>query len=183
MAEVGRASNGRLTLRHHDAMKLLIGLICLPLFGTGRLTLDAAEIEAGDQGAARLRAMIEAAPKLPLEPTDLVVKLPEGQELGMVSWLARDPKTGVTWLIQRGDKADPVIAVDKAGRVLRSFGKGLCKIPHAIRLDPEGNVWTVDAGSSTVVKFSPTGERLLQIDVGGLPEPGHRFPRSFPRND
>jgi DNA-binding beta-propeller fold protein YncE len=89
----------------------------------------------------------------------------------MVSWLARDPKTGVTWLIQRGDKADPVIGVGKEGRVLHSFGKGLYRIPHAIRLDPEGNVWTVDARSSTVIKFSPKGERLLQIDVGGLPEP------------
>jgi sugar lactone lactonase YvrE len=87
----------------------------------------------------------------------------------MVSWLARDAKTGVTWLIQRGDKAEPVIAVDKEGRVLRSFGKGLYKIPHAIRLDPEGNVWTVDAGSSTVIKFSPKGKKLLEIDVGGQP--------------
>jgi sugar lactone lactonase YvrE len=67
--------------------------------------------------------------------------------------------------------ADPVIAVDKEGRVLHSFGKGLYKIPHAIRLDPEGNVWTVDAGGSTVIKFSPKGEKLLQIEVGGLPEP------------
>jgi hypothetical protein len=115
--------------------------------------------------------MIEAAPKLPLKQTDLVVHLPEGKELGMVSWIARDPKTDVTWLIQRGDKADPVIAVDREGRVLHSFGKGLYEIPHAIRLDPEGNVWTVDAGSSTILKFSPKGEKLLQIDVGGQPEP------------
>jgi sugar lactone lactonase YvrE len=91
--------------------------------------------------------------------------------LALVSWLARDPRTGVTWLIQRGDKADPVIAVDKEGRVLHSFGKGLYKIPHSIRLDPEGNVWTVDAGGSTVIKFSPKGEKLLQIEVGGLQEP------------
>jgi sugar lactone lactonase YvrE len=83
--------------------------------------------------------------------------------------LARDQKTGVTWLIQRGDKADPVIAVDEEGRVLHSFGKGLYKIPHAIRLDPEGNVWTVDAGTSTLIKFSPRGEKLLQINVGGQP--------------
>jgi streptogramin lyase len=151
--------------------KLLLGLICLPLFAQTRPTPTPAEIEAKAQAAAKLRAMIEAAPKLPLEQTDLAIKLPEGQELGMVSWIARDPQTGVTWLIQRGDKADPVIAVDKDGRVLHSFGKGLYKIPHAIRLDPEGNVWTVDAGSSTVVKFSPTGEKLLQIDVGGQPEP------------
>ncbi|MGA7931791.1 MAG: 6-bladed beta-propeller [Candidatus Sulfotelmatobacter sp.] len=125
--------------------------------------------EASDDGATKLRALIEASPKLPLKQTDLAITLPKGQELGMVSWLVRDAKTGVTWLIQRGGKADPVIAVDKKGRVLRSFGKGLYKIPHAIRLDPEGNVWTVDAGTSTVIKFSPKGEKLLEIDVGGLP--------------
>ena len=61
--------------------------------------------------------------------------------------------------------------VDKEGRVLCSFGKGLYKIPHAIRLDPEGNVWTVDAGSSTVIKFSPKGKKLLEIDVGGQSAP------------
>jgi hypothetical protein len=149
---------------------LLIRLICLPLVVQGGPTLTPADIEARAQEAAKLRAMIETSPKLPLKQTDVAVKLPEGQELGMVSWLARDQKTGVTWLIQRGDKADPIIAVDKESRVLHSFGKGLYKIPHAIRLDPEGNVWTVDAGSSTVIKFSPRGEKLLQIDVGGQPE-------------
>jgi len=133
--------------------------------------LTPAATEARDDGTAKLRVLIQASPKLPLEQTELAIKLPNGQELGMVSWLARDAKTGVTWLIQRGDKANPVIAVDKEGHVLRSFGKGLYKIPHAIRLDPEGNVWTVDAGTSTVIKFSPKGKKLLEIDVGGLPEP------------
>jgi hypothetical protein len=139
--------------------------------------LTPAETEVGDDGAGKLRALIEASPKLPLEQTDLAIRLPKGQELGMVSWLARDAKTGVTWLIQRGDKADPVIAVDKEGRVLRSFGKGLYAIPHAIRLDPEGNVWTVDAGSSTVIKFSPKGKKLLEIDVDGQPERAISPPR------
>ena len=151
--------------------KLLIGLFCLPLFAQSGPTLTPAETEARDDGAVKLRALIEASPKLPLEPTDLALKLPQGQELGMVSWLARDAKTGVTWFIQRGDKADPVMAIDREGRVLHSFGKGLYKIPHTIRLDPEGNVWTVDAGSSTVIKFSPNGKKLLEIDVGGQPEP------------
>jgi DNA-binding beta-propeller fold protein YncE len=137
--------------------KLWFGLVYVAALGLGARAQDG------------LRAKIEAAPKLELVETDLAVKLPEGQELGMVSWVARDAKTGVTWLIQRGDKVDPVIAVDRGGRVVHSFGKGLYKIPHAIRLDPEGNVWTVDAGSSTVIKFSPAGEKLMQIDVGGQP--------------
>src|SRR5438046_9651958 len=105
--------------------KLLLGLICLPFFAQGGLTQTPAKIVARDQDTDKLRTMIEASPKHPLEQTDLVIKLPEGQELGMVSWVARDPKTGVTWLLQRGEKADPVIAVDKEGRVLHSFGKGL----------------------------------------------------------
>lgn len=98
------------------------------------------------------------------------MKLPNSQQFGFVSGLARDPKNGVTWLIQRGDTADPVIAVDKQGQLVHSFGKGLYTIPHSIRLDAEGNVWTVDAGSSRIIKFNPNGEKLLQIDVGGQPE-------------
>jgi streptogramin lyase len=131
---------------------------------------SAAPAESREQTTAKLRAWIAAAPELPLVQTDLAVQLPVGQELGKVSWLARDPKSGVVWMIQRGEKADPVIAVDVQGRVLHSFGKGLYTIPHAIRLDPQGNVWTVDAGSSTVIEYSPQGERLLTIDVGGMPE-------------
>jgi hypothetical protein len=167
-------SNASAKLQHRSAIylrRLLIGLFCLPLFAQGGPTLTPAATEARDDGTAKLRVLIQASPKLPLEQTELAIKLPNGQELGMVSWLARDAKTGVTWLIQRGDKADPVVAVDKEGRVLRSFGKGLYEIPHAIRLDPEGNVWTVDAGSSTVIKFSSKGEKLLEIDVGGQSEP------------
>jgi hypothetical protein len=151
--------------------KRLIGLLCFPLFAWVGPTLTPAETEERDHSSDKIRALIEASPKLPLQQTDLLIKLPKDQKLGMVSWLARDAKTGVTWLIQRGDRANPVIAVNKEGRILRSFGKGLYKIPHAIRLDPEGNVWTVDAGTSTVIKFSPKGEKLLEIDVGGLPEP------------
>lgn len=138
--------------------KLLIVLLCMALFSTGTVSA---------QDSDRLRAMLEAAQELPLEAVDLPVHLPEGQELGMVSWVARDPKTGLMWLLQRGDKADPVIAVDKDGRVVHSFGRGLYGIPHAIRLDPQGNIWTVDAATSTILQFSPEGKKLLQIDAGG----------------
>src|ERR1700732_177717 len=87
--------------------KLLIGLLCLPPFARIGPTLPPAETEARDHSSDKIRALIEASPKLPLQQTDLLIKLPKDQELGMVSWLARDAKTGVTWLIQRGDKANP----------------------------------------------------------------------------
>lgn len=86
----------------------------------------------------------------------------------MVSSIAIDRK-GSVYLLHRGDKADPVIVLDHTGRVLRSWGKGLYKTPHSIRVDPDGNIWTVDAESSVVTKFTPQGTQLLKIEVGEQP--------------
>ena len=112
--------------------------------------------------AAQLRALVEQAPRLALERTEFAIQKPgAGWGLEMVSSVAVD-RNGVIYLLQRGDKADPVIAVNREGRVLRSWGKGLYKIPHSIRIDPSGNVWTVDAASSMVLKF---GECHIQLSI------------------
>lgn len=113
------------------------------------------------QGPAEVAA---GSPQLALERTELAV----AARLEMVSSVAVDSK-GVMYLLQRGANADPVIAVSREGKVLRSWGRGLYKIPHGIRVDPEGNVWTVDADSSMVYKFTPEGRKLLEISVGEQP--------------
>ncbi|MBI4521439.1 MAG: 6-bladed beta-propeller [Gemmatimonadetes bacterium] len=59
--------------------------------------------------------------------------------------------------------------LDRDGRFVRSFGKGLYTTPHAIRIDPQGNVWTTDAKTSRVIKFTPEGRILMEISVGGQP--------------
>ncbi len=121
-----------------------------------------------DAAEKALRAAVAAAPEIPgLTPAAITVP---GVELGMVSWVSSAPD-GTAYLLQRGDKADPVIAIDRAGKVLRSWGKGLYVMPHAIRVDPQGNVWTTDAASSHVIKFSAEGKVLLDIVVGGQPTP------------
>ena len=56
--------------------------------------------------------------------------------------------------------------------MLRSWGKGMFKITHAIRVDPRGNVWTVDAASSLVFGFTPEGKKLMEISVGEQPDVG-----------
>lgn len=125
---------------------------------------------------AELRALVQTAEKLPLQQTALEVQAPavEGWALGMVSWIAAD-RNGLIYLLQRGDTADPVIVIDRQGKVIRSWGRGLFATPHAIRVDPDGNVWTTDAASSMVYKFSPEGKTLLQIEVGGQPSPCGNF--------
>jgi DNA-binding beta-propeller fold protein YncE len=123
-----------------------------------------------DQQNAALRATLQSAARLPLTPGALTVQAPAtpGWAIGMVSWVADGPN-GLSYLLQRGDKADPVIAVDRNGTIVRSWGKGLYTMPHAIRVDPQGNVWTTDAASSMVYKFTPDGTLLLKIEVGGQP--------------
>lgn len=143
------------------ASKLWMGTICLLVLARGQPVILAG-VEAQ---TAHLRSRIESSPELPVERIEIAVNLPKGEEMGMVSWMAYDPKTGTTWILQRGDKAEPVIAVNKEGRVLHSFGKGLFKIPHSIRLGPHWNVWTVDAGNSRIIEFAPDGDELLHFDV------------------
>jgi DNA-binding beta-propeller fold protein YncE len=104
------------------------------------------------------------APRLPLEQVPL-------NSVGTVSSVALDQSTtrsGVIYVLQRGDKADPVIAVDKQGKTLRSWGKGMFTVPHSVRIDADGNVWTVDAGSSMILKFTPEGKKLQEISVGEI---------------
>jgi DNA-binding beta-propeller fold protein YncE len=106
----------------------------------------------------------QAVPGVPLLAVEQVpIKTP--LDIGTVSSIAAD-RNGVIYVLQRGDKADPVIAVDHDGRVLRSWGKGMFTVPHSVRVDPEGNVWTVDAGSSVLLKFTPEGKKLQEISVG-----------------
>jgi hypothetical protein len=130
------------------------------IFGCGVLSAQT----TGDR-AAELRKLLRETPRLPLELAPLGARLPDNESLGIVSSVAVDQR-GIIYLLQRGEKADPVIAVDRAGRVLRSWGKGMYTVPHSIRIDPDGNIWTVDAGSSVLLKFTPEGKKLQEIAVG-----------------
>jgi hypothetical protein len=112
-----------------------------------------------------LVATCAAAQTFPFTQVPLSAKMANAASLGTVSSVAAD-RNGAIYVLQRGDKLDPVIAIDHDGRVLRSWGKGMFTVPHSVRIDAEGNVWTVDAGSSVILKFSPEGKKLQEIDVG-----------------
>jgi 6-bladed beta-propeller len=157
------------------SLRILVCLASLALFAQDPTQVNEVDREAQERSAADLRARIEASPKLPFNGLHFAAKPPAiGWESGAVSWVAVDGK-GTIYEIQRGDKADTVLVLDREGKVLRSWGKGDYKIPHSIRIDPTGNVWTVDAASSTLIKYSPLGEKLMTISVGEQPENGSSF--------
>ncbi len=131
---------------------------------------DAQGPEATAQADA-LRAIVQRAARLPLHAAEVKPTPPrDGWSMGMVSWVAAD-RQGLVYLLQRGDRADPIVVMNRDGKVVRSWGAGLYVMPHAIRIDPDGNVWTTDAASSKVIKFTPDGRKLMEIAVGGQPVP------------
>jgi hypothetical protein len=157
------------------SLRIRVCLICVALSAQASGQVNKVDRETQEKAAADLRARIEASPKLPFNGTQFAAKPPSiGWESGAVSWVAVD-RSGRIYEIQRGDKADPVLVLDLEGKVLRSWGKGDFNLAHSIRIDPWGDVWTVDAGSSIVIKYSPLGKKLMTISVGERPDNGSPF--------
>ena len=151
--------------------RILASLLCIALSLQASAQVDVSE----SRKAAELHARVGASPLLPFQRVPCAAQSPAtAWESGMVSWVAVD-STGIIYEIQRGDKADPVLVLNRDGKILRSWGKGEYTIPHSIRIDPAGNIWTVDAASSTVIEYSALGKKLMTISVGGQPENGSPF--------
>jgi DNA-binding beta-propeller fold protein YncE len=126
-----------------------------------------------EAATAKLRALIAASLRAPLKTAPLVIQAPSPDwTTDYISSVAA-AEDGLVYVLHRNLAIDPVLAIGRDGRILRSWGRGQFTNPHSIRLDPDGNVWTVDSGSSVVLKFSPEGKPLLRIEVGEMP-PGSR---------
>jgi len=120
--------------------------------------------------AERLAALIRSSRKLSLRAVPVEIPLPHpGWNTDYISSVAA-AKSGETYLLHRNLNENNVVVIDRDGRILRSWGKGLYTNPHSIRIDPQGNVWTVDSGSSVVFKFTPEGRKLLHFEIGELPQ-------------
>jgi DNA-binding beta-propeller fold protein YncE len=137
------------------------------------LMLAVAPAVAQDGDNDRLRGLTKAAAALPIERLDLKVNPP--LTLEGISAVAGDEKGNIYVIHRPAASGDPIVVVDRKGTFVRSWGKGMFKTPHGIRVDPAGNVWTVDAGSSIVYKFTPQGQKLLEISVGDIPDPSRPF--------
>jgi DNA-binding beta-propeller fold protein YncE len=155
-------------MRHIHRFSLLatLAIASVPASAQQRLSPE----QQADSDA--LRAIIKDVPLIPVDQVELRPSTP----LVGISAIAVDGQ-GNIYVIHRPTEpdVDPVVVLDPRGNVLRSWGKGMFNLPHGIRIDPAGNVWTMDANSSKVYKFTPMGEKLLEIVVGGIPDASSNF--------
>ena len=95
-------------------------------------------------------------------------KLPEGWTYKEATSVDVDPNDRV-YVFNRG--TCPMIIFDSGGNIVDTWGEGVFANPHAVTIAPDGNVFCVDNGDSTIRKFTADGKLLMTLGVAHEPAP------------
>jgi hypothetical protein len=139
---------------------LIVSLLALVL-------LAAAPLPA--QNAPRRAEAYAATPNIPYDSVPGFIKLPAGLYLGEGIGVARNSK-GNVFVYTRSGESSRLFEFDPSGTFVREIGRGSYgfQMAHAVRVDPQDNIWVVDEGTDTVMKFNPQG-RIVMV-LGRRPE-------------
>ena len=125
----------------------------------------------------------DAIPHIPFEASADILKLPADIYLGEVAGVATNSKGQLFVYTRTGNPTvglgnsrlfthggSRLFQFDRNGSFVREIGQGVYAflVAHAVRVDPQDNIWIVDEASNQVVKFSPDG-RVLMV-LGRKPE-------------
>jgi sugar lactone lactonase YvrE len=109
-------------------------------------------------------------PVIAFESVPNLLKMPTNMYLGEVSGVAVNSK-GHIFVLSRGNTNGPAYAAaaaqllefDGQGKFVREIGKNLYawSFAHAVKIDPQDNIWVTDKGSDMVIKFDPEGHVLM----------------------
>jgi hypothetical protein len=126
------------------------------------------------QAQLNARAKAQDVPEIPFESAPDFLKLPPNLYLGEGIGVATNSKGHI--FVYTRSQATRLFEFDAKGNYLREIGEGLYgfAFAHAVRVDPQDNIWAVDEGTNMVTKFNPEG-RVLMV-LGRRPEPGEAAP-------
>src|SRR4026207_2174033 len=107
--------------------------------------------------------------EIPYESVPNFLKLPPNLYMGEGIGVARDSKGHVYTYTRSG--ATRLFEFDEKGNYVREIGAGsyAMEMAHAVRVDPQDNIWIVDEGTNMVVKYAPDGRAALIL--GRRPDP------------
>src|SRR5258708_10036917 len=107
-------------------------------------------------------------PQLPFHLVENFFHYPPNSVVGRVSGIAVGPKGNIVAL-NRG--YHPVLEFRSDGTFVRSWGEGSGMFvgAHAVRFDPQGNLWYVDAADNIIYRFDSQGRTVGTL--GTNPEP------------
>jgi hypothetical protein len=161
MFETARVGTG--DRRRHHAHVLAPGVLFL-------LSCLVSTSAAQDREQAPKDAVRTSYPRINLSTGyEVISSWPAGHKdlaWGAVAGIAIGPEDQV-WTFNRGTV--PVQVYSANGELLRSWGEGLFREPHQVRIDRQGDVWLVDSGQHCVRKYTPDGKLLLTLGTPGEP--------------
>ena len=96
-------------------------------------------------------------------------KLPRGMTFLECPGVAVDSKDNV-YVLTRGEH--PIMVFDREGKFLRSFGEGqFSNRTHGLYIAHDDSILAADDGIHTIQKFSPAGEKLMELGQRNRPAP------------
>src|SRR4029077_5449263 len=118
---------------------------------------------------AQAKAKAQNVPEIAYDSVPNFLKFPPNIYLGEGIGVATNSKGHVFVYTRSGDTR--LFEFDQNGTYVREIGAGLYgfTFAHAVRVDKDDNIWTVDEGSNMVIKFNPAG-RVTMV-IGRRPDP------------
>jgi DNA-binding beta-propeller fold protein YncE len=133
--------------------------------------------------AAGISLFAQTAPEITYDANADALQLPQGTYLGEVAGVATNSKGHVFVYTRTGHavatlgdertfyhNGSRLFQFDQNGKFVKEIGQGVYAINFAqqVRVDPQDNIWIVDAGSNQIVKFDADGRYVLVL--GRKPE-------------
>ncbi len=152
-------------------MKRFLSVVVIAIFATGATLIAQSARELNyeaNAGAISLPALGEVAGVATNSHGQVFVYVRTGQPYATL---------GTERTFYHGNSR--LFEFDQTGKLVREIGRGSYAFDYAqqVRIDPQDNIWAVDAGSNMAMKFDPDG-RLLMVfgrkpeSVNARPGPG-----------
>lgn len=93
-------------------------------------------------------------------------RLPDGCDLADVGGIVTDSQDRV-YVFNRG--THPMLVFDRQGNILRSWGDGVYKRPHAAHIGPDETIYCADEGDHVIRRCTTYGEVLSTFGTPGQP--------------